>query len=74
MGSKKKIIEAQTSDDQNTITIVDDIYEAIIKDDAFCNGCELGAVLFTCWGVPCKSNNRKDRQCVIFKKKSDNNN
>ena len=60
--------------DQNKITIEGNIYEAVKEDSGFCNGCELDCNSFNCCDFPCKRKDRLDRENVIFKKKSDNNN
>ncbi len=59
------------SDDQNTIIIDGDTYEATIREDIFCRGCHLNNVLQYCDDIPCRSYERKDKRIVVFKKKSD---
>ena len=59
------------SDDQNTITIDSDTYEAVINEDKFCRDCQLNNVLQYCNDIPCRSYERKDKRIVVFKKKSD---
>lgn len=61
------------SDDQNTITIDSDTYEAVISECPFCRGCQLDTVLQYCDDIPCRSYDRKDKRKVIFKKLDNNN-
>lgn len=58
------------SDDQNTITIDGNTFEAATSEDKFCRGCQLNHVLQYCDDIPCRSYERKDKRIVIFKKKS----
>lgn len=53
------------SDDQNTITIDSDTYEAVISEDKFCRDCH---VLQYCNNIPCRSYERKDKRIVVFKR------
>ncbi|MFV0599146.1 MAG: hypothetical protein ACK5M0_05415 [Bacteroidales bacterium] len=59
------------SDDQNTITIDSNTYEAAISECRFCQDCQLKHVLQYCDDIPCRSYERKDKRIVVFKKKSD---
>ena len=62
------------SDDQNTITIEGNTYEAVISEHPFCTDCQLAHVFQYCDEIPCRSYEREDKRRVIFKKKLYNNN